>query len=65
VVGDAPKERRAARGGRRIQVEMAERTAKSTGAGRAQDILGQIAAVDQAIAGLKEDIKKYGSGGLT
>jgi hypothetical protein len=32
--------------------------------GRAQDILGQIAAVDQAIAGMKDDIKKYGSGGF-
>ena len=32
--------------------------------GRAQDILGQIAAVDQAIASMKDDIKKYGSGGF-
>src|ERR1700730_2553342 len=32
--------------------------------GRAQDILGQIAAVEQAIAGMKDDIKKYGSGGF-
>jgi hypothetical protein len=32
--------------------------------GRAQEILGQIAAVDQAIASMKDDIKKYGSGGF-
>jgi hypothetical protein len=32
--------------------------------GRAQEILGQIAAVDEAIARIKDDIKKYGSGGF-
>jgi len=32
--------------------------------GRAQEILGQIVAVDQAIASMKDDIKKYGSGGF-
>ena len=32
--------------------------------GRAQEILGQIAAVDQAMARMKDDIKKYGSGGF-
>jgi hypothetical protein len=32
--------------------------------GRAQEILGQIASVDGAIAGMKDDIKKYGSGGF-
>jgi len=31
---------------------------------RAQEILGQIAAVDEAIASMKDDIKKYGSGGF-
>jgi len=32
--------------------------------GRAQEILGQIAAVDEAMARIKDDIKKYGSGGF-
>jgi hypothetical protein len=32
--------------------------------GRAQPILGDIAATDQAIEQLKDDIKKYGSGGF-
>src|SRR2546421_666292 len=32
--------------------------------GRAQEILGQIAAVDEAMARMKDDIKKYGSGGF-
>jgi len=32
--------------------------------GRAQKILGQIAAADEAIARTKDDIKKYGNGGF-
>jgi hypothetical protein len=32
--------------------------------GRAQEILGQIAAVDEAIAQKKDEIKKFGSGGF-
>jgi len=61
-VGDAPRKARAraADGSRWRCGENSEEYWR----GRAQDILGQIAAVDQAIAGLKEDIKKYGSGGF-
>src|SRR2546430_16792353 len=32
--------------------------------GRAQEILGQIAAADEAMARMKDDIKKYGNGGF-
>ena len=63
VVGDAPK-----KGARRVRPTDpggdGGENSEEYWRGRAQDILGQIAAVDQAIAGLKEDIKKYGSGGF-
>jgi hypothetical protein len=63
VVGDAPK-----KGARRARPTGPDgdggENSEEYWRGRAQDILGQIAAVDQAIAGMKDDIKKYGSGGF-
>jgi hypothetical protein len=63
VVGDAPK-----KGARRARQTDpggdGGENSEEYWRGRAQDILGQIAAVDQAIAGMKDDIKKYGSGGF-
>ena len=63
VVGEAPK-----RGARRARPMGPDGDAGENSEeywrGRAQEILGQIAAVDQAIASMKDDIKKYGSGGF-
>jgi hypothetical protein len=63
VVGDAPK-----KGARRARPTGpygdGGENSEEYWRGRAQDILGQIAAVDQAIASMKDDIKKYGSGGF-
>jgi hypothetical protein len=63
VVGDAPK-----KGARRVRPTApggdGGENSEEYWRGRAQEILGQIAAVDEAIAGMKDDIKKYGSGGF-
>jgi len=63
VVGEAPK-----KGARRARPTGPDgdggENSEEYWRGRAQEILGQIAAVDQAIASMKDDIKKYGSGGF-
>jgi hypothetical protein len=63
VVGEAPK-----KGAPRAQPTDPERDGGANSEeywrGRAQEILGQIAAVDEAIVQKKEEIKKFGSGGF-
>src|SRR5256885_11994608 len=63
VVGEAPK-----KGARRTrptdQNGDAGENNEEYWRGRAQEILGQIAAVDEAMARMKDDLKKYGSGGF-
>jgi hypothetical protein len=63
VVGDTPK-----KGAQRAQttdpVGDGGEKSEEYWRGRAQKILGQIAAVDEAIAQKKEEIKKLGSGGF-
>jgi hypothetical protein len=63
VVGDAPK-----KGARRARPTDpggdGGKNNEEYWRGRAQEILGQIAAVDEAIAQKKDEIKKFGSGGF-
>ncbi len=63
VVGEAPKT-----GARRVRpmepVGDRGENSEEYWRGRAQEILGKIAAADEAIAKTKDDIKKYGSGGF-
>jgi hypothetical protein len=63
VVGEAPK-----KGTRRARPTDPDGDAGANSEeywrGRAQEILGQIAAVDEAIRQKKEEIKKFGSGGF-
>ena len=63
VVGDAPK-----KGARRARPTGPDgdggENSEEYWRGRAQEVLGQIAAVDEAMARMKDDIKKYGSGGF-
>jgi len=63
VVGEAPK-KGARRTGPTDQNGDAGENNEEYWRGRAQEILGQIAAVDEAMARMKDDIKKYGSGGF-
>ncbi|PYU76696.1 MAG: hypothetical protein DMG49_01005 [Acidobacteria bacterium] len=60
VVGEAPKKRARPTEPNGDGAENKEEYWR----GRAQEILGQIAAVDEAMARMKDDIKKYGSGGF-
>ncbi len=63
VVGEAPK-----KGARRARPTGPDgdggENSEEYWRGRALEILGQIAAVDEAMASMKDDIKKYGSGGF-
>jgi chromosome segregation ATPase len=60
VVGEAPK-----KGAMSLEPDQAAGDNKEEyWRGRAREILGQIAAVDEAISQKKEEIKKFGNGGF-